>query len=1108
MKNRTALLGAIAALALLPLASPNAWGQSATGQITGTVNDPSGAVISGVNITLNSQATGLTRTTKTNEAGTFSFPQLPVGVYSVTGEQEGFSAAKRSDIQLNVDQIARVDLTMKVGATSETVNVEAASVNIDTETAEIGQVVSQKQVNDLPLNGRNFLQLLFLGAGAVETGGEQGAMRQGAGNAISINGARPTSNNYLLDGTSNTDTALNTPAVVLSVDAIQEFKEQTATYSAEYGFSANQINIVSKSGTNDLHGTVFWFLRNNALDARSFFQAAIPPLRQNQFGFVAGGPVYIPKLYNGRNRTFWLVNYEGERRRQGTDFFGNVPTADQLAGRFTSTIIDPATGNPFPNNVVPQDRWSRLAKAVIGAHLFPSPNINQPQGNFRATLPIPLNTNQQTYRVDQMLGKFGTLFARGTIAHFQNTAAGGITPFGNAYFIQDSTNWQVSHSLTLGPRTVNQFRIGFVEATANQNGVAAPQSFVDALALTGIFQNIPDVQRTWPGIGLNTFSGVGGAGNAYTASNQPMTDTGDSLTLVRGNHTITTGASYRRWKLNRDLANTFLGGFSFNGQFSATSPAVANGDNAVADFLLGYYSGASAFQPAGFSVAGKVGNPRQFNFQYFAPFVQDDWKVNPRLTLNFGLRWDYRSAPYETNNRMGWLDESNHLGGMCIADKTLVDKGVAPAGNGFYRYCGRNTPDDASKKPFAPRFGMAYRPFGGDKTVVRGGYGVFFDSAEGREIDGSADIYPYVSRGSYPQTVGQAAPLQTTNQLFPNFGTPGPVTPAANSFIAVISSEHPRNPYVQQWSLSVQRQLTPTTTLEVNYLGNKGTHLLDRRNIAQALPPTDPAHPGTVLSRRPYPQFGIYINSDWSGNSSYNSMNVKLEHRTGSFLFTTVYTWAKSIDVKSAAAGIGSADTGWQGFLDNHNVRRDRGLSDFDVDHRLVSSFVYNLPVGRNAKYLSSIGKPANAILGGWQVNGIATFQRGFPYPIFAKDLGGLLDNFSNRANLVGNPHANFHQSVAEWFNTAAFAQPPAGVLGNSGRNILRAPGINNFDLSAFKNFAILERLSAQFRVESFNALNHTQFGTPVHNLASPQFGQITGARAGRINQLGLKLIF
>jgi hypothetical protein len=959
--------------------------------------------------------------------------------------------------------------------------------------------VSQKQVNDLPLNGRNFLSLLFLGNGAVTTNGEQGGMRQGAGDAISINGSRPTSNNYLLDGTTNTDTSLNTPAVVLSVDAIQEFKEQTANYSAEYGFSANQINLISKSGTNDLHGTLFWFDRNNDFDARSFFQAAIPALHQNQYGFVAGGPVYIPKIYHGRNKTFWLVNFDATKVRQGTDFFGNVPTPAMLAGNFSTTIMDPLSGQPFPNNQVPASRLSRLSKVALDNHFFPAPSINLPQGNYRATLPLPLDTHQATYRMDQSLGKFGTVFARGTLTHYTNTQTGSINTLGDYFFLEESTNWQVTHTVNIGPHMVNQFRLGFLEATANQFGTAAPQSAVDAIGLTGVFQNMPDIQRTWPSINMPGYSGVGGAVNAYQASNQPMWDMSDSLNIIRGKHTFTVGANYRRWKLNRDLADNFLGNFNYSG-FVTGDP--------VADMLLGYYNDAALFQPAAFSVQGKVGNPRQFNFQYLAPYFQDDWKVSPRLTVNLGLRWDFRTVPYETHNRMGWNDVTNPLGGMCIADKTLVDKGIAPAGNGFYRFCGKNRPIDDPLTPFAPRFGFAYRPFGGDKTVVRGGYGIFWDSAEGREIDGSADIYPYVSRGDFKQTAGQAAALQTTDALFPSFSNPGPVTPAANSFLAVNISEAPRNPYVQQWSLSIQRQLTSNTKLEVFYIGNKGTHLLMRRNFAQALVPTDPAHVTPVLDRKPFPNFGIFINSDWSGNSSYESANVKLEHRAGRFLFTTAYTWAKSIDDKSAAAGIGGADTGWQGFIDNHNVRLDHARSDFDVDHRLVSSFVYDLPFGRGGKYLSSVNKAADLIVGGWQLNGIATFQRGFPYSIYAQDLGGLLDNFENRAALIGNPNSGFHKGIAEWFNTAAFAQPPEGVIGTSGRNILRGPGISNWDVSLFKNISIREKMRLQMRLESFNAFNHTQWQGPDHFITDPQFGQVTSANPGRINQVGLKLLF
>jgi hypothetical protein len=1082
------------------------WAQTATGQITGTVKDTNGAVIAKVKVTVNSQLTGVAREAVTNDSGDYVFPLLPVGVYSVKAEQQGFRAVRRSDIQLNVDQVVRIDLDLQAGEVTETVDVQGSTVTLDTESASIGQVVTQRQVNDLPLNGRNFLQLLFIGAGAVETNGEQSAMRQGAGNAISINGSRPTSNNYMLDGTSNTDTALGTPAVILSVDAIQEFKEQTTTYSAEYGFSANQVNIVSKSGTNDLHGTLFWFGRNDALDANNYFNnlAGSPksPLRQNQFGFVAGGPLWIPGLYNGRDRSFWLVNYEGARIRRGFQSFNNVPTPDQLAGRFSTSIIDPVTGQPFPNNTIPQARFSRLAN-LARTKFFPAPNANLPQGNYVLIRSLPNDTNQFTIRGDQNLGKGGTVFGRYTTTDFTNIATGSVSSLGDNFFIQESQNWQISHTLPIGAHIVNQFRVGYIEATANQNGVTADQSDINTLGLTGVFSDtLSDTQRGYPGIAfaVGGLARAGGAVNDYTTSNQAMWDISNTTTWIRGSHTLNFGGNYRRWKLRRDLAADFLGDFTFNGSFTG---------HPVADFLLGYFSGASVFQPTAFSNPEAAGNPREYNFQYIAPYIQDDWKVNRWLTLNLGLRYDFRTAPYETNDHFGWRDPSNPRGGMLVADQSLVDKGIIGDGS-FYRFAGRRNPTDAPKKVFAPRFGFALRPF--EMTVLRGGYGLFYDSAEGREIDGSADIYPYVSRSNYPQSI-TTTPLRTTDSLFPTF-TAGPVTPAVNSFIAVISSASPEYPYVQQWSLSVQREIFRDSTFEVNYIGNKGTHLLMRRNINQALP-LDPGIPLTdprnsVAARRPFPNFVTYVDSDWSGNSIYNAMNVKFERRSNALATTVVYTWAKSIDTKSAAAGIGGqAFNGWQGFLNNHDPKRDRGRSDFDVDHRLVASFVYDLPFGRGKRYGNDLNKAADTIVGGWQVNGIATFQKGFPITITAADVGGLLDTFNtNRANLVGDPDSGATGTIASWFNKSAFAQPALGVFGDSGRNILRAPGINNFDLSLFKNFAITERMRLQFRLESFNAFNHTQFGGPVTNVTSPQFGQITSARPARINQLGMKLIW
>jgi hypothetical protein len=455
---------------------------------------------------------------------------------------------------------------------------------------------------------------------------------------------------------------------------------------------------------------------------------------------------------------------------------------------------------------------------------------------------------------------------------------------------------------------------------------------------------------------------------------------------------------------------------------------------------------------------------------------------------------------------MAWRNLDYAAGGLLVADQSLVDGGIVD--RAYYQYADRRSPENPDRfKVFAPRVGLAWRPLD-DRTVIRGGYGVFFDSAEGREIDGAADVYPYVSRGNYIQSIGQPTPLQTSDSLFPSFAAPGVATPAANTFLAVSQSPEPKNPYMQQWSIGVQRELFPRTTMEVNYIGTHGSNLLMRRNIAQARP-YDPANPLPVAARKPLPNFVVYIDSDWSGRSNYNALNTKLEHRGRGSILTFAYTWARSTDSKSAAAGIGASGfNGWQGFLDNSDPERDYGLSDFDVDHRLVGSFVYNLPFGNGEKIAGDATGVKNAIVGGWQVNGIYTWQRGFPITITAADLGGLNDTFgTNRADLVGDPSVDT-RTVTQWFNTAAFAQPAAGALGSLGRNTERGPGVNNLDLALFKNFTIHGEVRLQFRLESFNALNHTQFAGVSTNRANANFGVVTSARPARINQLGVKLLF
>ena len=487
---RKALLSGLVILALF-LAASSSWAQTATGQITGTVRDSSGGVMPAVKVVVTNQQNGLTRETKTGANGDYVVPLLPVGTYVVTAEQAGFKMALHSEVPLTVDQIQRVDMQLAAGALSETVEVRSAAMTIDTGSASVGHTITEKQVTELPLNGRNFLQLLFLGAGAVETTGEQGGMRQGAGNAISIMGARPTSNNFMIDGTANIDTALGTPAAILSVDAIQEFKEQTTTYSAEYGFSSNQINIVSKTGTNQFRGTGFGFFRNEAWDARNFFDnrnSAAPKLDQKQFGFVVGGPVMLP-MYNGRNRTFFLANYEGTRIDRGATNFYIVPTPEQLTGRFTTTIIDPLTGQPFANNTIPQSRFSRLAQLAIRSNWFPTPNSSAAQGNYRGHPNVSADPGPVHAAGRSGSGELGRVFVRYTKTTYENTNAGNMIDAGNRVFDQETSNWQVSHTWPVRSNLVNQFRIGHVGARADQYGVPCPQADVDFLNVTGMFTN-------------------------------------------------------------------------------------------------------------------------------------------------------------------------------------------------------------------------------------------------------------------------------------------------------------------------------------------------------------------------------------------------------------------------------------------------------------------------------------------------------------------------------------------------------------------------------------------------------------------------------------------
>ena len=985
--------------------------------------------------------------------------------------------------------MARVDFILEVGQVSETVKVEAATVALDTDSATIGQVVNQKLVVDLPLNGRNFTQLLLLGPGAVQTGGEQ-STRANSGNAISLQGARPASNSYLIDGMVNNDTAYQTPAVIPSIDAIQEFKEQTKQYSAEYGGAANIINISLKSGTNDLHGTAFEFLRNDALDARNYFDgSSIAPLRQNQFGYTLGGPVYIPKLYDGRNRSFFFANYEGLRIRSSSTMFGNVPTPEQLNGQFQTTIIDPVSGLPFPNNQIPADRISQFGNQVR-TH-YPAPNTNVSQGNYVTVVGNPNDADQQNYRFDQNLGTKDSFFFRYSRTDYTSVAP-GLTTEGNKNFIQNSESYQVSYTRAFTPTIVNQFRFGHLEPTSKQTGVPAPQASLDALGLKNVY-NYPNA--SYPTISLSGIGpqvSIGGAANQPTIYDEPTIAVSDSLLINKGSHTFTVGAEFRHWQQNVETANSIYGQFVFDGSISG---------NNVADLLLGYPQSLLVNQPAPFSDPKRPGQIAFLHYAYVAPYFQDDWKVNRKLTLNLGLRYDWSSVPYEEENRWSWFDASAPGGALCIADKKLVDDGIAGT---LYKLCGGRTAGSPQKWVFAPRFGFAFRPFGGTGTVIRGGYGVFFDQSEQWEQTGNGAIYPYSISGNY---ISSPENRTMTSNLYPALSSVHTVTRDDLGFYFT-TPPFPQNPYMQSWSLSVQKDLGQRVKAEVSYVGSKGTHLLTRSFINQPYP-YDPAHPSSVEDRTPYPNFQTILEGDPRGNSHYNAFNVKVEHNSNDLSLIAAYTWANSMDDKSAASGLNGDAAGWAGPMNAHNQRLDYSRSSFDVNQRFITSFVYALPVGRGKRFLGDANRLVDTLIGGWQTNGIVTFQQGFPFSIAATDIGGLNQAYGQRADVVGDPYpSGFSKGVDAWFNPSAFAQPALGLYGNSGRNIVRAPGLNNWDLSLFKNITFTERLRAQLRFESFNLFNHTQFSQPDSNVDSPTFGVITAARPGRILQVAMKVLW
>jgi hypothetical protein len=1055
---------ALCLLVLTCLSGIETFAQSgATGTIVGTVTDTSGAVVPNARVSITNVATNAKQNTVTSAAGAFSVPSLLPGSYQVEVASEGFSTQLVTGVELDVGKEVAINVRLNPGAVNQSVQVAAAAVALDTENAAVGQVINATQVVDLPLNGRNFTQLLLLGAGAVQNSGEQGVYRANEGNSLSIQGGRPDSNQYMLDGLTINDTYYQTPAVIPSIDAIQEFQEQTKGYSAAYGGGANQINLTTKSGTNQLHGTAYEFLRNSDLDARNFFDPhIISPLRQNQFGYSLGGPVWIPKLYNGKNRTFFFANYEGLRTHQSSNAFGLVPTTAELNGVFPGPILEPNSKTYFPNNTIPQSDFSAFGMAAI-SH-FPAPNVNLPQGNYQYSVQSPNVADQQPFN--------GGAFAEGT-----------------AYLDEPTRQVAASYTHSFSPTIVNQLRFGWMHETVTLAGTAISESEWNAIGLQNTFPY--NQYTTFPQIGwLNTgLSAAGGPGYSPQTYDQPTYQISDTLSMIKGAHNLSMGIDWMRLE---GYVNTFSSPkFVFDGSLTGgTAPASYN---PIADMLLGYAESANAQVPTPYGPTPATANSDDLFYMHIAPWIQDDWKVNKRLTINLGLRWDFMPLPRDARNNLFWLDPNIPGGGLYTASDAIIKAGL---GDSLYAY-GGSSPGPQQWGVFAPRVGVAFRPFStSDKTVLRAGWGIFYDSSEAKES---------FAGGEYPFAEQSVSYNVYINTLYPKFP---PLSPVTSADLGFVWDEAPyRAPYVEMWTASVEHEVGRGFKLEADYLGSEGHHLVGR--VWENAPyPDDPANPTPVSARIPYPNLSAMLDHPFAFNSNYNALELKAEHSGRSLTLLASYTWSHSLDDKSSDAGI-NGDTSSNGVMDQYNWRLDYATSSFDVQQRFVGSFVYSLPFGKGRAFGGSANKLTDLLIGGWQTNGILTVQSGLPYSIAASDLGFVNQNYDQRANVAGNPYpSGFQQSINEYFNTAAFSQPGLGYFGDSGRNILRAPGLVNLDFSLFKNIPLGEHLHWQGRLESFNVLNHANFGTPNNNENSATFGSIGSAAPGRIVQVAMKLIW
>ena len=1123
------------------------------GTITGIVSDQTGAILPGAAVSLKNVGTGLVRNGVTDARGQFVFTPLQVGTYELTVSAVGFQSQVRSDLELQVQQRLNVLIPLTVGAATQRVLVTSSGPALQTEDSSVGQVIDTHMVSQLPLNGRNVYQLITLTPGvALDPSGR-----------ASISGQTSQNQYYALDGADNNNyqgglSSGQAYTIAPSPDAIEEFKVQSSNYSAEFGQSAGGvINVITKSGTNTLHGSLYEFFRNNNLDGRNYFSQNRPRYQQNQFGGSLGGPVVIPKIFNGRDKLFFFVDDEQFLSNKGTTKNVTLPSAAWRTGDLTSqltgqTYTDPCTGAIYDDGQLFDPTTTRQAVCKDGSTAYirnpitfnGRPNVLNPAlispvaASTLAIVPEP-NTGTQQYisnpinkfnynrgdvRIDFQWGDHDRLFGRYSITNQPDTGVpsfpGPASPGTKVNQKQQGVTLSDTHIFSQS--LINEARFGWSQNITNSN----LQSTALNAGTLG-YGGIPYQPGVLGGLPTINFSDVGGFGSSgyepalYNARDEHISDT---LSMIRGSHAFKIGGSINHYGWLQFQSANGVGAFNFTGSLtgSLTSEALNNASpgSGFAQFLFGIPDISSLSNSINSNNIRTTG----------AVFIQDDWKVSPKLTVNLGMRWEFGTALGEVQNRVAGIDLAT--GAFEIPKSRQNKTPTLPAGAPV-EYVNSNTLMLPTQKNFGPRIGFAYQL--DRKTVIRGAGGIFY----GNPFPAGTAGYPL----NVPFAVTSSVDAPSTGPFDPSTGKPVvPVTNIASGFPSdflqnydlstvqmFLTVPRPKNPTTNNWNLAVQREFFGGTTMEVAYVGSTSSHVNAGVDVNQPFPTADSSSPPT--SRRPYPNLGALPLIGSIANGSYNSLQAKIQKQYSNGLtFLTAYTWGHSIDNAPSSVTLGTGGSSGDIYDFYRNARdlgADYGDSYFDIRHRLVFSYLYDLPVGRGHTIGKSWSSWLNQALGGWQVGGIVQFQTGFHFSAVTYNDPSNSDIYDYSAvaypDLIGKPY-DFsyghsqqaaqgcpvgHQSLQCWVNPAAFGYPNPGQFGNEGRNVLVGPDLFTWDFSTFKQFIVNERAHVEFRGEFFNFTNHTNFALPNNTFGNTNFGQITATNGDpRDIQLALRLVF